>query len=114
MIDMAIVGQWTLHFDWGCIGFYSQAGITFNNNGTFTSGIYTGKWVQNDGMILFQFDASPKTTYGGNLAGNAMGGMMSTFAGLNGCWYAIRVGTTTMLAEERKPEFDASGTKTKQ
>jgi hypothetical protein len=113
MTDVAIGGQWTLHYDWGCDGSYSQVGITFNNNGTFNIPNYIGKWVQNDGMILFQFD-TVKTTYGGNLAGNAMVGMMSTFGGTNGCWYAIRVGSTTMRAEERKPEFDASGNKARQ
>jgi hypothetical protein len=68
------------------------------------------------GNGLFQFDQwdSIKTTYGGNVAGNAMVGTMSTFAGLNGCWYAIRAGSTTMLAKERKPEYDASGNKAKQ
>lgn len=112
--DMTIVGQWTLHYDWGCDGSYTQAGITFNNNGTFTSESYTGTWLQRDGMILFQYPSPSKTTYGGNFAGNAMVGMMSTFAGLNGCWYAIRVGSTIAKAEERKSEFDASGNKTKQ
>ena len=114
---MSIVGDWTLYYDWGCGGSYTAAGITFNNDGTFSTSedevSETGKWVQNDGMVLFQFD-SFKTTYGGNLAGNVMVGIMSTFAGLNGCWYAIKVGSTTMLAKERKPEFDASGKKTKQ
>jgi hypothetical protein len=114
---MSIVGDWTLHYDYGCSGSYTQAGITFNNDGTFSTSeddtSETGKWVQNDGMILFQFDPV-KTTYGGNSAGNAMVGMMSTFAGSSGCWYAIKVGSTTMLAKERKPEFDASGKKAKQ
>ncbi|MGB7665365.1 MAG: hypothetical protein WBL67_21720 [Nitrososphaeraceae archaeon] len=45
------------------------------------------------------------------MAGNVMVGMT---AGLNGCWYAIRVGSTTMLANERKPEFDTSGKKANQ
>ena len=113
---MVIDGQWTLHYDWGCGGSYVQVGITFNNDGTFNASGLAGKWTQRDGMILFQFDQwdSIRTTYGGNLAGNAMVGTMSTFAGLNGCWYAIREGSTTMLAKERKPEFDASGNKEKQ
>jgi hypothetical protein len=111
---MAIDGQWTLHYDWFCTGNYNQVVITFNNNGTFiTSENLTGKWVQKDSMILRQYDNS-KTTYGGNFVGNAMVGTMSNFAGLNGCWYAIRVGSTIMKAEEGKPEFDTSGEKTKQ
>jgi len=65
-------------------------------------------------MILFQYDGVPATTYGGNFVGNAIVGMMSTFKGLNGCWYAITVGSTIMPAEEAKPEFDTSGNKTKQ
>jgi hypothetical protein len=111
---MAINGQWTLHYGWGCTGSYGQTGITLNNNGTFSSQGYTGKWIQNDGMILFQYDTANKTTYGGNFIGNSMVGMMSTFAGLNDCWYAIRVGSTIMRDEEHKLEFDSSGTKAKQ
>ena len=72
-----------------------------------------GSGHKKDGMILFQFDTS-KVTYGGNLAGNVMVGIMNSFEEFgDGCWYAIRVGITTMLAEESKPEFDASGNKSK-
>ena len=110
---MAVVGQWTLHYDWGCVGRYVQGAISFDNNGTFRGGEFeTGKWTQNDCMILFQYD-TVKTTYGGNIVGNTMVGMMSTFEGSNGCWYAIKVGSTIMSAEEHKPEFDASGNKAK-
>lgn len=112
---MAINGDWILHFDWDCIGNYNQAGITFNSDGTFSvpSEGNTGKWVQNEGTIQWQYD-TVKTTYGGNFVKNAMVGIMSTFAGLNGCWYAIRAGSTTMKAEEAKPEFNTSGQKAKQ
>ena len=68
--------------------------------------------MENDGKILWQFDGS-KTTYVGNISGNAMIGAMSTFAGLNGCWYAIKVGSTIMRAEDLKPEFDVAGNKGK-
>jgi hypothetical protein len=107
---MTINGQWTLHYSWGCNGTYIQVPITFNSDGTFINQSLKGKWVQNDGMILFQFDN--KATYGGNFAGNAMVGMMSTFTGSNGCWYAIRAGSTIVSTEEHKPELDASGNKT--
>ena len=64
-------------------------------------------------MILFQFDTS-KTTYGGNVAGNVMVGIMNTFEEFgDGCWYAIREGITTMRVEESKLEFDVSGKKLK-
>ena len=109
---MVVTGKWTLHYDWNCDGSYSQVDMTLNANGTFSLPPYTGKWVQVEGMILWQFDNS-KTSYGGNVAGNAMTGLMSTFAGLKGCWYAIKSGATTMLLIERKPEFDVTGNKAK-
>jgi hypothetical protein len=109
---MVVSGKWTLHFDWNCDGSYSQVDITFDNNGNFsTSEGLTGKWVQVEGMILWQY--ANKCTYGGNVAGNAMTGLMSTFAGLKGCWYAIKAGATTKLVAERKPEFDTAGNKAK-
>lgn len=61
-------------------------------------------------MILWQYDGL-KTTYGGNVVGSAMSGAMSTFTGLKGCWYAIKAGATMMKAEERKPEFNSTGSK---
>ena len=116
MVDVAIVGQWTLYYDWGCDGTYGKAGITFNNDGTFTvtedSETNVGKWAQNDGMILWQYDTI-KTTYGGNFVKNVMVGMMSAFEGGNddGCWYAIK---RVAPVEKRKTEFDSTGKKAKQ
>jgi hypothetical protein len=114
-MNMAVVGQWNLHYDWGCSGSYIQVGLTLNNDGTFNipSQNLAGKWVQSDGKILWQFNTS-KATYGGNSSGNAMAGIMSTFTGSNGCWYAIKAGSTIKMAEEVKAEFDASGEKPKQ
>jgi hypothetical protein len=109
---MVVSGKWTLHFDWNCDGSYSQVDMTFNSNGTFSLAPYTGKWVQVEGMILWQFDNS-NTSYGGNNAGSAIKGLMSTFGGLNGCWYGIKAGATTLLMAERKPMFDVAGTKAK-
>jgi hypothetical protein len=110
---MSAVGNWTLHFSWGCTGSYSQSPITFNANGTFALAPYTGKWVQNEGKIIFKFDQAPNSVYGGDEVSNAMLGISSTFAGLNGCWYAIRTGSTSAPMAEAKPEFDAAGQKPK-
>jgi hypothetical protein len=115
---MAIVGRWTLHYSWGCDGSYYPAELTFNNDGTFIasedSENFPGKWAQNDGMILWQYDGY-KTTYGGNFAGNVMVGMMSGFEGGNdnGCWYAIKAGSIIVTAAEAKAEFYSSGKKAK-
>ena len=70
------------------------------------------KWMQVNGMILWQYDGL-KTTYGGYIVENAMIGSMSSFTGENGCWYVLNTGCTTMLAEECKAEFGSSGNKAK-
>lgn len=112
---MAVAGTWVLHFSWGCTGNYSQSNITFNANGTF-SGSLPGKWIQQDGTLLLSFDTGP-AKYGGNVAGNVGVGAMSTFAGLNGCWYLTKQGTVG-IAElgvtpkaAKKQANDAAGNK---
>jgi hypothetical protein len=107
---MVVSGKWTLHYDWGCGGSYSQVDMNFNNDGTFTLPGGNGNWVQIEGTIIWRFNTGP-AIYGGNIVGSSMTGLMSTFGGSNGCWYALKSGATTMLAKERKPELDASGKK---
>ena len=88
-----IAGTWTVYYDWGCNGGYGSANLTFNNNGTFSSGSYTGNWNSLEGNAIWQYDTTNKTTYEGNVAGEAMVGLMSTFSGLEGCWYALQSGS---------------------
>jgi hypothetical protein len=107
---MSVPGTWTLHYDWGCTGNYSQVAITFAANGTFSipaEGNH-GKWSSHDGQILWQYDGL-KTTYGGAVVDNAMVGISSTFAGLNGCWYATKATATTKTLEEHKPKHNSAG-----
>jgi serine protease AprX len=105
--------EWTWFYDWGCDGSYNQAVLTLNDDSTFAdSQGHTGKWVRVEGMIILQFD-TVKTTYAGNVAGSAMVGLMSTFGGLNGCWYAIKQTSTLVLATEIKAELDVTGKKIK-
>jgi hypothetical protein len=108
---MSAVGNWTLHYSWGCTGGYGTSSITFNANGTLTMSPYTGKWIENSGEVVWKFDNAPNAVYSGNEMSNAMLGISTTFAGLNGCWYALRVGTS--LAAEGKSEHDAAGVKAK-
>jgi hypothetical protein len=109
---LSIDGRWIIYYDWGCTGTYHNAGINFSPDGTFSvpEQGFIGKWIQNDGMILFQFDDS-KTTYGGNITGNAMVGVSSDFERIKGCWYAIKEGSIITPSEEHKPEFDLTGKK---
>ena len=106
--DISVPGNWTLHYDWACVGKYGTAAMTFNAGGTFSSPPYVGHWSQHDGQIVWRFDTGFETTYEGSAIDNAMVGISTTFAGTNGCWYALRVGTGGV---ETKGEFDASGNK---
>ena len=106
---MAIPGTWTLFYDWGCDGSYSQTSITFNANGTFSTGSgNSGNWSQGSGMILWKYSTS-NTCYGGNFASQAMVGISSTFGGLNGCWYATQSTANLLSATELKGQMDDSG-----
>jgi hypothetical protein len=51
VINMAIVGQWNLHYDFGFKGSYALVEMTFNNNNTFNipTQNFTRKWMQSDG-----------------------------------------------------------------
>ena len=106
---MSIAGNWVLHFSWGCTNNYSQENITFNSNGTFT-GPGTGKWRQREGTVLLAFDGGP-ARYGGTVNGNVGSGAMSTFAGMNGCWYLVKQGTAGLqpATGATAQSYDASG-----
>jgi Zn-dependent metalloprotease len=107
-----VSGNWVLHFSWGPTNHYTQTSIVFNSNGTF-GGATTGKWQQQDGTLLLSFDTGP-AKYGGTVDANVGSGAMSTFSGLNGCWYLTKQGTTGVVAEmpAAQQPFDASGNPT--
>jgi hypothetical protein len=93
---VTVAGNWTLHYSWGCANSYAQSTIVFNNNGTF-GGTLPGKWIQQDGTLLLSFDTGP-ARYGGTVDGHVGSGAMSTFGGLNGCWYLTQQGTVGIAA----------------
>jgi hypothetical protein len=122
---VTIAGEWALYFDWGCTGTYYPTSICFNNDGTFSHTADTesrpwGKWVQVDGMILWQFKLSTglkgycATSYSGNKLGNVMVGLM-IYGNPNriyrGRWYAIKTGTKLYNLKKDKPGFDITGKK---
>ncbi len=111
---MSVSGNWLLHYSWGCSNNYSPDNITFNSNGTF-GGTLPGKWVQQDGTLLLSFDTGP-AKYVGTVDGNVGSGAMSTFAGLNGCWYLTKQGTVGVVAKAEaeavhKQSHDSAGNK---
>jgi hypothetical protein len=107
---VAIAGNWTLFYDWGCDGSYSSTSMTVNADGTWTSGEgYSGLWVQVAGMFMFTFN-NLETTYAGVLASMSITGIMTTFSGLTGCFYMLQQGVPTAFVDRRATgKADASG-----
>ena len=120
------VGLWTLHFDWGPKGNYSWTPIYFNFDGTFAylAGANDGTWAQVDDTIIWRFKRLPNaennTVYSGNCTRNFMSGLMLSFEGEKGHWYAIKKGTKVfaqkekeklpyLIEKESKPKLDSAG-----
>ena len=93
------VGLWTLHFDWGPSGNYHWTPLYFNFDGTFAylAGANEGTWTQVDDNIIWRFirlpDAENNTVYSGNCTRNFMSGLMLSFQGEKGHWFAVKKGT---------------------
>jgi hypothetical protein len=126
---LTAVGLWTLHFDWGPKGIYAWTPLYFNFDGTFAylAGANEGTWMQIDEMIIWRFKRLPdkenNTVYSGNAHKNFMSGIMFSFQGEKGHWYAIKKGTRVfalkeevklpyMIEKESKPKLDVEGKKT--
>jgi hypothetical protein len=92
---MSVSGDWLLHYSWGPTNGYAQTNIQFNSNGTFVNGSASGQWLQQDGTLLLSFNNGP-AKYAGTVDGDVGCGAMSTFGGLNGCWYLTKKGTVGM------------------
>jgi Zn-dependent metalloprotease len=107
-----ISGNWVLHYSWGPTNSYAQVTLTFNSTGTFSGGGTTGRWQQQNGTLLLSFDTGP-AKYAGTVDGNIGSGAMSTFSGLDGCWYLSKQGTvglTLPSAAAAPGMIDAAGT----
>ena len=107
---MSIVGEWTLHYSWGCSGSYGQTTVTFTPAGKFTTGDgYSGQWAVVGSNVQFVFEPTPSAVYSGNVVGGAMSGMMTNFhLGEQGCWYATTIRIPVAFATEKKVEDAAN------
>jgi hypothetical protein len=122
------VGLWTLHFDWGPSGNYHWTPLYFNFDGTFAflAGANEGTWAQVDDNIIWRFKRLPEsennTVYSGTCTRNFMSGLMLSFQGEKGHWFAVKKGTKVCATEnadtipylvnkETKPKFDSVGKK---
>ena len=128
-LNLNPVGSWTLHFDWESKGNYHWTPLYFNFDGTFAylAGANEGKWTQVDDLITWRFKRAPNeennTVYSGTATKNFMSGIMFSFQGEKGHWYAIKKGTKVfslkenikipyLLDKESRPKFDPIGRKT--
>jgi hypothetical protein len=108
-IKLTAVGLWTLHFDWGPKGNYNWTPIYFNFDGTFgyLAGANDGKWTEVDDLITWRFKRQPdnenNTVYSGNATRNFMSGLMFSFDGEKGHWYAVKKGTRVFAPKEKPP-----------
>ena len=125
------VGSWTLHFDWGPSGNYHWIPIYFNFDGTFAylAGANEGTWIQVDDNIIWRFkrlhETENNTVYSGTASRNFMSGLMFSFQGEKGHWFAIKKGTKVyslketlhlpyLVDKENRPKLDQVGKKTEQ
>lgn len=101
------VGSWTLHFDWGPKGNYDWTPLYFNFDGTFAylAGGNEGTWSQVDDIIIWRFKRMPNeennTVYSGTTSRNVMSGMMFSFQGEKGHWYAVKKGAAVFSINEK-------------
>lgn len=109
---MDIIGEWTLYYDWGCIGKYGNAGIVFTSDGHFETSEKDkckGNWYQVDDMILWQYDGQPVVAYAGNIGTNMMSGLMGMYdSKASGRWHAIK-SASEISAKEGKLKFRSNG-----
>jgi len=108
---MSVSGTFTLHFSFGCSGTYGTTTLTFNNDGTFSTGSgNSGRWSQTNGNALWRYNGD-SAIYAGVVNGGAIVGNMVNFAANNaGCFYASK---DTASAAAMAVDHDDSGLKSK-
>ena len=73
-----VSGQFNLHFSFGCSSSYGTSTVTFNTDGTFSTGDgFHGKWSQTNGNIIWRYDGD-SAIYAGVVNGGAIVGNMIT------------------------------------
>ena len=92
--DSSIVGTWDLSWDWNCDGTSEITEITFDRNGTMfdNTGNNTGKWIDQDGMIIWQYTSN--NVYAGHLIGEHAAGASKAGSSLSkGCFTIAPLGS---------------------
>jgi hypothetical protein len=109
---MNVSGQFNLHFSFGCSSSYGTSTVTFNTDGTFSTGDgFHGKWSQTNGNIIWRYDGD-SALYAGVVNGGAIVGNMINFSiNAAGCFYC-NLSTIRVLALT-EVDHDSTGAKKK-
>ena len=92
--NSSIVGTWDLSWDWDCNGTSNITEITFDKNGTmFDNTGFSGEWIDQDGMIIWQYTKF-NTVYAGSLIGEHAAGASKDGSSLSkGCFAIAPLGS---------------------
>jgi len=110
---LPVAGKWILHFDWFCDGNSGSTNMIVNSDGSWRMPHfdYTGQWVKGRRIFLFTFDGIG-TTYSGVICDNKIKGIMTSWDGIQGCFYMEPVEANNLKLEEHLSEtLDAGGKK---
>ena len=102
-IGSSIVGTWNTFVDWGDTGSPIVANpLTFNSNGSWTYVFGGGRWIQMEGMFLFNFSNAPSLVYSANVTRDTLCGIMGYPVAGNspgsGVWWGTRPGAPHLAA----------------
>jgi hypothetical protein len=108
-----VVGKWTLYYDWNCDGKYYSTTMKVESGGSWAMPKfnYTGDWVKGRRIFMFTFD-NTLTTYSGVIFDREIRGIMTTWSGLQGCFYMKPYEANNLKQEENiTGTLDVSGKK---
>ena len=96
-----VVGTWVLRHNWGCDSNYGLVEINFLGNGTFTTEANGfGTWINQDGMLIFQY-SDTGTVYAGPFIGKHAVGAQKQGGNLTkGCFAMGPVGSFDMTLRD--------------
>jgi hypothetical protein len=103
-IGSSIVGTWNIFVDWKDTGSPTVGyPLTFNSDGTWTYAAGGGRWIQMEGMCLFNFTDAPGLIYSANVTRDTLCGIMGYPVAGNGrhptgVWWGTRPGAPHLAA----------------
>jgi hypothetical protein len=102
----SVLGDWNVFVQWGDMNQpypWTGGALTLHKDGSWTSGTYSGWWIQQEGIVFFNFPNSypPGAFYTANVTKDTLAGIMgyacdpsTTYPHVPppGVWWATRPG----------------------